>query len=180
MTGAGLRRSWSLRAGVVGGLAVMLTAGSFVRPLLARAQDPAPAQQAPADPLKFSHDGPLLLIYQVKPDRAADFEALWAAIRAGLAKSDRAEVKAFGESLVPYKVSSTPNVYVFKLDQPSKTFSYNPVAILYDAEHILTPAPNPGLFSRAEADELYNKKFSGSGGDVFTAIQPWPLVKVGG
>ena len=52
---------------MVVGLAVMLTAGSFSVPVHARAQGAAPAQQAPADPLKFSHDGPLLLIYQVKP-----------------------------------------------------------------------------------------------------------------
>jgi len=176
MTGAGLRSKWSLRALVMMGLAVVLTAGSFARPVLARAQGAAPAQ-APADPLKFSHDGPLLLIYQVKPDRAADFEALWVAIRAGLAKSTKDEVKKFGESLVPYKVSTTPNVYVFKLDPPSQTFSYNPVAILYDADHVFDAM---GLFSRAEADELYNKKFAGTGGEVYTAIQPWPLVKVGG
>jgi|SwirhirootsSR2_FD_contig_31_3898228_length_705_multi_6_in_0_out_0_1 hypothetical protein len=177
MTGAGLRSASSLRALVMIGLGVALTTGSVMRPVLARAQGSAPAQQAPADPLKFSHDGPLLLIYQVKPDRAADFEALWTAIRAGLAKSTKDDVKKFGESLVPYKVSTTPNVYVFKLDQPSKTFSYNPVAILYDADHMFDAT---GLFTRAEADELYNKKFAGTGGEVYTAIQPWPLVKVGG
>jgi len=79
-----------------------------------RAQDAAKPAAAP-DQLKFSYDGPMILIYQIKPERAEDFEALWAGIRAGLAKSSDADLKSFGETLYPYKVESA-NVYVFRLD----------------------------------------------------------------
>src|SRR5262245_394233 len=58
-------------------------------------QDPTkpqePAKPAEVDPLKFNYDGPMMLVFQIKPDRIADFEAFWPALRAGLAKSPNAD-----------------------------------------------------------------------------------------
>jgi hypothetical protein len=146
------------------GVTALLCAGSNLN---ARAQGD--------DQLKFDYDGPMLLLYQIKPDRTADFEALWAGIRAGLAKSTKPEVKAFGETLVPWKVQGVDGLYMFRLDPPSKTMTYNPVKLLYDNVNATTPAD--GLFTRAEADDLY-KKFDGSFQP--NGIQPWKLAKVGG
>src|SRR5262245_16670520 len=62
------------------------------------AQDPAkPAEQKPADPpdpLKFDYSGPMILIYQIKPEKSAEFESFWPALRAGLNKSTNADLKA--------------------------------------------------------------------------------------
>lgn len=169
MTGGGLRRPWGLRALAVVALAVVLTAGSFGRPLLAQ----TPAAPAQADPLLFNLDVPLLLIYQVKPDKTADFESVWDSIKAGLAKSDKADLKSFGEGLKLFKADLPPPapgappqpvIYVFHIDQPSKTISYNPVKLLYES----------GIFKYEEATPLY-EKFK----DTYTNIQFWPLKKVG-
>jgi len=148
------------------GVAAMLCATSGVR-----AQDAAKPADKP-DQLKFDYDGPMVLIYQIKPDRAADFEALWIGLRAGLAKSDDADLKAFGETLYPYKVEGA-SVYVFRLDSPSKKFTYDPIKMIY--EHVNYDKPEKGLFTRAEADALYNK-FNGAQ----EGIAAWKLKKVGG
>jgi hypothetical protein len=148
--------------------------------LSARTQDPAkpqepakPAEQA--DPLKFDYDGPMILVFQIKPDRIADFEAFWPGLRAGLAKSDKPELKAFGETLTPYKVQGVQGLYLLRLDHPSKTFTYNPSKLLYD--NINYEKPELGAFTREEADTLF-KKFNESwvpqGG-----IQAWKLEKAG-
>jgi hypothetical protein len=139
---------------------------------------PPPAQQAPpapqaapaqdVDPLKFNTDLPLLLVNRVKKDKAADFEAAWKTIRAGLAKSDKPEVKAFGETLSKfYKVDADAGAsvfYIFDLTPPSKTHSYNFVKVLYDT----------GAFTREESDALYAKLK-----ECYEQINPWPLVKIG-
>jgi hypothetical protein len=171
-------------------LVALLCAGSSLRAY------PMLGQEQP-DQLKFNYDGPMLLIYTIKPERAADFEAVWAGIRAGLAKSQDVDLKAFSETLQLYKVKidqpapppppaasggqpappPPPVIYVFRLDPPSKAFTYNPVKLMYD--NVDTVGPDGAKvvkgFTRAEADELY-KKFEGA----YTGIQPLPLVKVGG
>jgi hypothetical protein len=138
----------------------------------------------PADPLKFNTDNPVLIIYSLPPDKAADFEAAWAAIRAGFAKmADKPDMKAFGETLNKvYKVdlgaSATPApavVYVQQIDAPSKTMTYNPVKIIYEMLH--NNGQPGGVLTRPEADDLYAK--FGLAGKT-TSINPWPLVKVGG
>ncbi len=138
---------------------------------------PAPAAPEPPDQLKFTIDGPVVLINQIKTDKAADFEAAWADIRAAIAKTDKAEVKAFGETLTKlYKVDLPPadmqgvktSIYVFHIDTPSKSHSYNPVKILYETLH------GGGVLTREEADAIYAKLK-----DSYASINPWPLVKVG-
>jgi hypothetical protein len=156
------------RAVVALGVAALLGA-----PAMAYGQQPA-ATPAPPDPLKFNLDVPLLLIYSVKPDKTADFESVWAAIKEGLAKSDKPELKTFGEGLNLFKADTpappagsppVPAIYLFRIDAPSKTISYNPVKLLYES----------GIFKYEEATPLY-EKFK----DTYTGIQFWPMVKIGG
>lgn len=154
----------------LGLVTVVGVSGSSVREALA--QTPPPAQQAApaqeADPLKFSTDLPLLLVNRIKKDKAADFEAAWTQIRAGLAKSDKPEIKAFADTLAKlYKVDAdagTSVFYIFELTPPSKTHSYNPVKVLYET----------GAFTREESDAIYAKLK-----DCYEQINPWPLVKIG-
>src|SRR5262245_35426953 len=138
------------------------------------AQQP-PAQQPPAaaqdDPLKLKGDGPVLIVNQIAADKAADFEAAWAAIREKLAKSDKPELKAFGETLsklykvnLPAAESGGLAIYVFQVDQPSTTQSYHPVKVLYET----------GIFERADADQIFAKLKDG-----YKNIQAWPLTKIG-
>lgn len=172
--------TWSSVLPAVGRRAIVAIVALGVAALLGatpvvRAQQPTPTP-APADPLKFNLDVPLLLIYSVKPDKTADFESVWAAIKDGLAKSEKPELKSFGEGLKLFKADTpappagsppVPAIYVFQIDAPSKTISYNPVKLLYESEG--------GLFKYEVATPLFDK-FK----DTYTGIQFWPMVKVGG
>ena len=127
------------------------------------------ARQA-ADPLKFTHEF-VLLYNQVKADKASDFESSWATIKAGLIKSEKPELKELGESLKIFKVDAPAGAtvnYIFNLNPPSKTQSYDPTKILFES----------GAFSREEADVIYAKLK-----DAYAPTSPIstiPLVKVGG
>ena len=135
---------------------------------------PAPAQEKP-DPLKFNTESPVLLLFQIKADKTADFEAAWGQIRAAFGKVAKPETKAFGDTMAKlYKVdagSAAPapvSIYVVQLDAPSKTFSYDPGKMVYETlmgEKALT---------REEADAIYKKL-----ADSFANINFWTLVKVG-
>lgn len=138
------------------------------------AQTPPPAQaQPPAqeDPLKLKGDMPVIIINQIAQEKTAEFEAAWAAIREKLAKSDKPELKAFGDTLskmyrvsVPAEQSGGSAIYVFQIDQPSTAQSYHPVEILFKS----------GLFERADADMIFAKLK-----DAYKNIQAWPLAKIG-
>jgi hypothetical protein len=99
-----------------------------------------------------------MLVFQIKPDKASDFEAAWTTIKDKLSKSDKADLKELGDSIKVFKVSvpaapaapgaaPQPAVYIFYFAPPSKTLSYEPTKILYDSK----------LFERAEADAIYKK-----------------------
>lgn len=165
------------RALLVGVMAVMVIGASRD----AMAQDaPAAAQQAP-DPLKFTTDKPMILGWQVRADKTVAFEEFWSGLKALILKSENAELKAFAETLNKlYKVDLPPMdiqgnqtvIYLFQLDSPSTTHSYNPVMILYT---YLGAGVEGSKVTRAEADALY-EKFKAS----YLAVNPlWPLVKVG-
>ena len=177
----------SRRALVALGVVAVLCATSGLK-----AQPPAqtpPAAQAPAqpaDPLKFNIDSPVLIVFTVKAEKAADFEAAWAGIRAGFAKTTKPDLKAFGDTLKVYKVDFTaiampappagsPVVYVQQIDSPSKTFSYNPVKIIY--EMLNNNGQEGGAITRPEADDLYGKLGLK---EQLVTINPWPLSKLGG
>jgi hypothetical protein len=114
--------------------------------------DAAAAPAAQADPFKFSTDSGLM-IYSIQPEKVADFEAMWSALRAKMAASDKPDLKALGDSLRIYKVATPPGAgqgqtYFFIADPASKTLSYQLIPyLLY----------NSGLFTRAEADTYWNK-----------------------
>ncbi len=158
---AGSLSASTRRAFVICGLATLLCASSSLR-----------AQQAPADdPFKFSSDFGQL-VFQIKPEKAADFESAWTTIKDKLTKSDKAEWKELGDSIKVFKVDAgapaagapPPNaVYIFYFSPPSKTLTYEPVKILYDSK----------LFERAEADSLYKKISEG-----FAGLSKWPMAKV--
>jgi hypothetical protein len=156
----------------------------------AMAQDPAPAAQAAPqqDPLKFTDAGEKLIIYQIKPEREADFEAGWKAIKAALAASPDQAIKAFGDSFTINKVdlgaASPVRIFVFRLSPTSTTYSYNHVPLLF--ETLKAPAPDPaapagaqpppGTFTYDQAQELYKKIH-----DAWApqGISTWPLIKIG-
>lgn len=152
---------------------VGVVAALSLAPALAMAQDQqaaAPPQEV--DALKFATTSPVILINQVKAEKAADFESAWAEMRAAFGKSDKPEVKAFGETLNKlFKVQMPPGpavIYIFQLDPPSTAFSYNPVKILYETLQA------QGAMTREEADAIYAKLK-----DAYQSINPWPLVKIG-
>ena len=158
------------------GVAALLCAASGIKaqPL----QDPAPAQAKPdakPDPLKLSGDH-FILLYTIKPDKTADFESVWTTIKEKLAKNEKADLKELAESIKIYKVNAvvaagapppTQVLYLFELNPPSKTLSYDPVKLIYES----------GSFpDRPEADALYKKL----GESLAGGINLWPLSKVGG
>jgi len=150
------------------------------------AQRPGMAQgAAQADPLKFTASAPVILGWQVKADKTKDFEDFWSGLKAVLAKSESADLKAFGESLNKiYKVNVPPFadaggnqvvIYLFHLDPPSTALSYNPVAVIYTDPNGLRAALDNPKMKRDEADALYEKVKTA----VATINPIWPLIKVG-
>jgi hypothetical protein len=143
-------------------------------------QPPPPAQQQAEQPdlLHLKSSSPIILINQVKVERMADFEAGWTELRAAFAKVTAPEIKAFGETLsklykVDLPVMDTPGgkaqIYIFEIESPSTTISYNPSKILFETLH-----KAGGALTYDEAMAIY-KKLDG----VYISINPWPLVKVG-
>jgi hypothetical protein len=188
-----MERVGSVRAVVVrtvGTVAVVACLNLIVGVAQAAAQTPPPAQQPPApaqpaqeaDPLKFSTDSPVLLINSIKADKTADFESAWGAIRAAFAKTEKPELKSFGETLGKlYKIDTgaaaappaagappAPSLYILQIDTPSKAHSYNPVKIVY--ETLL----NEKAVTREEADAIYAKLK-----DSVQNINFWVLTKIG-
>jgi hypothetical protein len=141
-----------------------------------------PAAPAQADPLLLSNS-PHLIIWGVKPGKAADFEAVWAGIMSQVAKSDRAEVKEFGATITsmyklnaPGQPADAPSMFVFQIDKPSTTQSYNPGRIIYEFLYFQKDGKEGGI-PRTEADELFKK--IGNMQEMFASINAWPLVKMG-
>jgi hypothetical protein len=175
----GLKSAGVRGAGILG-LALLVAA----TPRLASAQTAAPPQE---DVFKFSTNAPVMVLMQIAADKTADFESAWSALRAGLAKSEAADVKSFGESLGKlYKVDQPPFpaqtpagpvqvvLYVLQIDSPSTTYSYNPFKAIYDM--LWNATPEKSILKREEADAMYEKLKAS-----FQSINPpWKLVKIGG
>lgn len=159
------------RALIAAGLVALVV---FAAPRGVMAQDAAAAQP---DPLKFTSNSPILLLNYVKADKMAEFEQAWTTIRALIAKSDNADLKALGVSLgklsrvdqAPVPVNGTQAVlYIFQIDAPSTMFSYNPRSILYES---LKAGQEGSPVTRAEADPPYNAL-----GAAYVSIIPWKLI----
>ena len=159
-------------------LLMMTLAAMFAVSTAAAAQEPQtpPAPQEPAavqapaapDPMKFDSSMAMVL-NEVKPDKVADFEAVWTAIKAGLAASPKPEHQAQAASLKMLKLATplpagSNALYIFSIDPVASGMSYDPVKILFES----------GAFERAKADELYARVK-----DVYARITPWPLVTFG-
>jgi hypothetical protein len=180
------------RAVLAAGLAGLLCAASGVRASQPMVVDfsgigVVDGQAAQADPLKFTHEGNMLLVWQIKPDRVADFEQGWKTIKQALKDNANPDIKAFGDSFTISKVNvpaGGPNMYVFQLMPVSNKYSYNPVALLFDT--LKAPAADPaagaaatppaGTFTDEQAREIFNK-INNSWVDA-NGISPWPLTKM--
>jgi len=146
---------------------------------------PRVAMAQEADPLKFAASKPTIVGWVVKADKTAEFEDGWKGIRELLAKSDKDDLKAFGRTLDLFKIDQPPFdfpangqtnkavIYLFKLDSPSTTYSYNPRQILYE---YLKAGLEGSTVTRADADGIYAKLQA-----AFLTINPlWTLTKIGG
>lgn len=139
-------------------------------------QEPAPTQEAAAqpaqpaapDPMKFDASTAIVL-NEVKPDKTADFEAVWTEIKAALAASDKPGMQQQAAGLKMYKLGTplpagSNAIYIFSLDPVASGMTYDPVKILFES----------GVFERPKADELYARLK-----DAYARITPWPLVAFG-
>jgi len=172
-------RSAGVRAAGILGLALLVAATPRSASAQTAAAPPAPQE----DVFKFSTSTPVMVLIQVHADKSADFESAWASLRAGLAKSDNADVKSFGDSLGGiFKVDQPPIaagaaqvvIYVLHIDKPSTTISYNPFKVIYDV--LWNKEADKSILKREEADAIYEKLKA-----AFQSINPpWKLVKIGG
>jgi len=116
------------------------------------------------------HSDARLVIFQVKPDKTADFESAWSDIRGKLVASDKPDLKTQGDSMNLFKVTAAiapdqPAIYVLKIEPAAKGVSYDPGKILY--------APGT-LWERKDADATY-KKIAESLAAGFNVL---PIVKI--
>ncbi len=106
---------------------------------------------APAKPaLPFDTDAGLLL-FTVKPEAAADFEAFFAKVKEAMATSDKPEYKQMASGWRMYKVAEpappappaapNPAMYVMVIDPAVKGVDYDPRKILLD----VMPTDEPAL-----------------------------------
>ena len=127
-------------------------AGTTAAPAAGQAAAPA----AP-DAFKFTTDAGGIIWY-VKADKTADFEAVWDAIRTKLAASDNPDLKAMSDGLKIYKLQAAPNaaptddvMYLFVADPASKTISYSPSPYLLFTSKLFTDAEGRDLFNKLSA-----------------------------
>jgi hypothetical protein len=133
---------------------------------------------AQEDPLKFSSSNPVLIIFQVKADKTAEWLDAWKGILALLDKSPDADLKALGATLGKhYKVDQPPidqggqkaNLFVFVVDSPSTKFTYNPRELIYTH---LKAGQEGSPITRAEADPPYQKL-----AEAYLGVYVWKLTK---
>jgi hypothetical protein len=159
MTVFGFGSAASRRAFVAMGFAAVLgTAVTQAQQAPAPAAAPAQAPAAPADPFKFTTDAGGFL-WQVKPEKAAEFEAAWKEIRSKLIAATQADVKELGMSIRMYKIAGDPGPqgisYLFVADPASKTLSYSPSPfILFESK----------LFADADARRIFETLQTSSNG----------------
>jgi hypothetical protein len=145
-----------------------------------------PAGQAPAiDPRFVGAGDRTMILVLVKPDKAADFEAVMAKIKEGIAKPDKADdpnatpeaAKAAAEGKVKraqwrkmaegwsvLKVAEPMGgnaTYIWNLNPAIDGADYDPTKIIYET------------FDRAEADALYGKL-----GGALAGVQKWTVTKL--
>lgn len=137
----------------------------------------SPRAQQPAPPLAPRANA-AFMVFSVKGDKAAEFEAAWSAIRAGFARMASADARAFGETLKFYRSDSGQPAalqplaeYTLPIDSPSSALSYNPARIVRE---MLLMLPGDGVLTREDADDIMRKLK-----ESVTRIQVRPMVKIG-
>jgi hypothetical protein len=125
----------SRRSVVAVAFAAVLGTAMTVQAQQAAAPAAAPAPQA--DPFKFETDGGGIL-WQVKAEKVAEFEAAWKEIRSKLPTSEVAGVKELVATLKLYKIAGDPGPqgvsYLFVADPASKALSYSPTFLLFETK----------------------------------------------
>jgi hypothetical protein len=170
-------RVWAVTAV---GLALGLSLVSGGTLLAAQQAPAAPAPQA--DPLLFTQNVPHLIVWALKPGKAADFEAAWKMLDEQFAKSERPEVKEFAASITRKSKVDTgtapdaPAIYLFEISSPSLTQSYNPNRIVYEFLYSIKEGKEVGI-PRADADAIYAKL--GNPLEMYQSVVPWALKKMG-
>lgn len=172
MTLSGFASVVSRRMVVTVALGASLMIGSHAWAQDAAGQAPASGQAAApaaqADPMKFSSEAGLM-IYSIAQEKVAPFEALLAAIRTKLQASEKPEFKAMADGLTILKVATPPpagqgQTYFLIASPASQVNSYSLIPLLY----------NDGLFTREEADALFNAV----GTDAFKQVSAVPANKL--
>lgn len=141
----------------------------------APAQAPAPAD----DPLRFKSDS-AAIIFSVKPEATADFEAGYKALLAQMAVTAKPGMKELGASMQLSKlaapaVAGQPAVYLMWIQTPSKEFSYVYGKILFYSGKEQGDKYD-GIFEKQEdATAIYQKLFG-----AISGINPFPVNKIGG
>lgn len=145
--------------------------------------EPAAQQAAPApDPLRFTTDD-AVIIFQVMPDKSADFETGFKAMLTALSSSEKPELKALGGSMTLSRaeVGPTSAVYVLMIHGASKDLSYNWGKIVYYSGKD-PGAAYDGIFPKQEdATPVYNQ-INGSivMNGAAQQVSVLPLKKIGG
>jgi len=143
------------------------------------------AQAAAPDPLKFATNTPMVVGFQVLADKTKDWEEYWSSLRALCAKSESADLKAFGETLTKmYKVDQAftmqdgkaTTLYLLWLDSPSTVLSYQPVPVLFTEPAGFNAGKEGSKLTQPDAMALF-EKFKVSFHSIGVS---WKLGKVGG
>lgn len=177
-----MRRSFvTVGLALLVGASIVQAQSQQQEPAAPSASQAAPAQAAPADPLRFSTSD-AAIVMQVLPGKGAEFEAGYGQMLAQLAASTKPGLKELGASMKVFKVATgapadQPSLYLIQITGASKDLSYNFGKILFYSGK--DPGDKyDGIFEKQEEATAVYAKLK----DAFTAngINPWPLGKIGG
>lgn len=139
----------------------------------------APAQAPADDPLRFKSDS-AAIIFSVKPEATADFEAGYKALFAQMAVTTKPGMKELAATMTLNKVAvpavaGQPIIYMMLIPNPSKEFSYVYGKILFYSGK--DPGDKyDGIFEKQEDATAVYQKLVGA----IAGINPFPLNKIGG
>jgi hypothetical protein len=123
---------------------LVLLLAAILTSSVARAQE---AQGGEPDAFTFTSDAALIM-WQILPDKAEDFELVWRVIRQRVDANGGADLHALMQNLRIYQpglATGDALTYVFHIDPVVPGRSYSPTFLLFESK----------LFERAEADELF-------------------------
>jgi hypothetical protein len=140
----------------------------------------APAQAPAEDALRFKTADAAAIIFGVKPEATADFEAAYKAMFAQMLITTKPGMKELAGTMQLNKLATPsqagqPVIYVMYVQNPSREFSYHYGKILFYSGK--DPGKEyDGIFEKQEdATPIYQKLLAS-----IANITPWPLMKLGG